>query len=45
MIFVFCRVDNIVGKAESAGYQNVLLFQQCFYEAFYSRSLKVGIVW
>ena len=39
------RVVNIVGKGENAGYQHFLLFPQCFQEAFYSGSLKVGIVW
>ena len=45
MIFVFDRVENIVGKGENAGYQHFLLFPQCFQEAFYSGVLKVGIVW
>ena len=27
---VFCRIENIVGKEENAGYQNFLLFPQCF---------------
>ena len=39
------RVENIVGKAENAGYQDFLLFPQCFQKASFSRSLKVGIVW
>ena len=26
----FDRVENIVGKGENAGYQHLLLFQQCF---------------
>ena len=29
-IFVFDRVENIVGKVENAGYQHFLLFPQCF---------------
>ena len=45
MIFVFDRVENIVGKGENAGYQHFLLFPQCFQKAFYSGSLQVGIVW
>ena len=45
MIFVFDRVENIVGKGENAGYQHFLLLPQCFQRAFYPGSLKVGIVW
>ena len=45
MIFVFDRVENIVGKGENADYQHFLLFPQCFQKAFDSGSLKVGIVW
>ena len=30
MIFVFGRVENIVGKGENAGFQHFLLFPQCF---------------
>ena len=30
LIFVNDRVENIVGKGENAGYQNFLLFPQCF---------------
>ena len=45
MIFVFDRVENIVGKGENPGYQHLLLFQQCFQKASFSGSLKVGIVW
>ena len=44
MVFVFDRVENIVGKGENAGYQHFLLFPQCFPKGFYSW-LKVGIVW
>ena len=35
--FVFDRVENIEGKWENAGYQNFLLFPQCF------QSLKVEV--
>ena len=43
MIFVFDRIENIVGKGENAGYQHFLLFPQSFqrtllkseYEFFY----------
>ena len=30
MIFVFDRIENIVGKGENAGYQHFLLFPQHF---------------
>ena len=30
MIFVFDRVENIVGKGENAGYQHFLLFPTMF---------------
>ena len=30
VIYVFHRVENIVGKAENAGYQHFLLYPQCF---------------
>ena len=43
--FVLGRVENIVGKGENAGYQHFLLFPQCFQNASFSGSLKVGIVW
>ena len=45
MTIVFNRVENIVGKGENAGFQHFLLLPQCFQKAFYSGSLKVGIVW
>ena len=45
MTFVFDRIENNVGKGENGGYQHFLLFPQCFQKAFYSRSLKIGIVW
>ena len=35
MVFVFDRVENIVGKGENAGYQHFLLASQCFQEAFF----------
>ena len=38
-------VENIVGKGENAGNQHFLLFPQYFRKAFFSGSLKVGIVW
>ena len=42
MIFIFDRVENSVGKGENAGYQNFLLFLQCFQRASSSRSFKLG---
>ena len=32
MIFVFERVDNIVGKGENAGYQHFRLFPRCHHD-------------
>ena len=43
--FGFGKVENIVGKEENDGFQHFLLFPQCFLKVFFSRSLKVGIVW
>ena len=43
--FVLDVVENIMGKGENAGYQQFLLFPQCFPKASFSRSSKVGIVW
>ena len=45
MIFVFDRVENIMGKGENAGNQHFLLFPQCFQRAYYPGLLKVGIAW
>ena len=42
---VLGRVENIVGKAENAGYQQFVLFLKCFQKASFLGSLKVGIVW
>ena len=39
---VFDWVCNILGNA---GYQNFLLFPQCFQKLSFSESFKVGIVW
>ena len=39
-------VENIVGKAENAGYQHFPLFYpQCFQKADFSGLLKVVIMW
>ena len=45
MIFVYDRVENIVGKGENAGYQHFLLFPQDFQRLTVSRSLKLEIAW
>ena len=45
MICVADWVKNIVGKALNAGYHHFLLFPQCFQNASFPDSLKVGIVW
>ena len=45
MGYIFEREENIVGKGENAGYQHFLLILQCFQEASYPGSLKIGIVW
>ena len=45
MIFVFDWTKNIVRKREKTGYYHFLLFPQCFQKAYFSGSLKVGIVW
>ena len=43
--FALGRVENIVGKGENAGYQQFLLFTQCFEKFSFTRSLKFRIVW
>ena len=35
MIFVFDRVQNIVGKGYNVGYQHFLFFPQCFLKVFF----------
>ena len=35
---VFDRIENIVGKGENAGYQNFLLYPQCFQKASFLKS-------
>ena len=45
LIFVFEKLENIMGKGENAGYQHFLLFPQCFQKTSYTGSLIVGIVW
>ena len=43
--FVLGQIENNVEKGENAGYQHFLLFPHCFQKAYFSGSLKVGIVW
>ena len=43
--FLLGWVENIVGKGENAGYQQFLLFPQCFQKASFSGLFKVRIVW
>ena len=45
MVSVFDRIENILVKAENAGYQYFLLYPQCFQNVSFFGSLKVGIVW
>ena len=45
IISVFDIVENIVGKGENAGYQQFLLFPQCFEKASFPRMSKDVIVW
>ena len=40
LIFVFGRVENIVGKGENAVYQHFLLFPQCFQKDFLFKVIK-----
>ena len=42
--FVLDRIENNVGKGDSACYQHFVLFPQCFQEAHSSGSLKLWIV-
>ena len=37
------RVENIVGKEEIAGYQQFLLFPQCFQKLSVVAAFKIGI--
>ena len=39
--FVKGRVENTVGKGENAGYQNILLFPQCFQKGSCKGSIKL----
>ena len=43
--FSLGRIENIVGKGKNAGYQNFLLFPQCFQKLSIPEVLKVRIVW
>ena len=43
-IYLFDRAENTVGKGENAGYQQFLLFLQCFPKPYSLRSLKIRVV-
>ena len=43
--FVLGRVENIMGKGETAGHQHFLLFPIMFSKGSFLRALKVRIVW
>ena len=43
MIFLSYRVANIVEIGGNAGYQNFLLFPQCFQKPYFSGPLKLGL--
>ena len=43
--FVFHRAEHTVVGGENAGYQQFLLFPQCFQKAYFSGSSKVRIIW
>ena len=45
IIYVFDRLEYIVGKGENAGYQHFLLFPQCFEKASFPDKSKGVIVW
>ena len=40
LIFDICRVENIVGKGENAGYQHYLFFHQMLMLFFFLRDIK-----
>ena len=44
-LFFSDRVENIIGKGETTGYSNFLLFQQYFQKLFLPGSLKPDTVW
>ena len=44
-INVLDRMENFVRKGENAGYQDFLLFPQCFQKPSCTWSLKFEIVW
>ena len=43
--FVLGRVENIVGKGDSAGFQHFLLFPQCFQQTAYTGLSEVVMMW
>ena len=44
-ISLYDTVENTMGKGKNAGYQHLLLFQQCFQKTSSSGSLKVRTLW
>ena len=44
-IFVFDRVENIVGQGENAGNQHFLLFPQCFQKPCFQGTSKGVVLW
>ena len=45
MIFLYDRVENIVGKGENAGYQHFSPFPTMFSKGFLPDKKKPGVVW
>ena len=43
--FVLGQIENIVGKGENAGYEQISPFPQGFQKSSFPRWLKVGIMW
>ena len=41
----FERVENDVGKGETAHYEQLLLFPQCFQKTYTADMQKQGLVW
>ena len=39
------KAENIMGKGQNAGYQQFLLFRQCFQKLAFPEVFTVGIVW
>ena len=41
---VFLGLENILGKEENAGFQDFLIFPQCFQKTFFPRAVKTPVV-